>query len=163
MANSFTHWLGLTSEHKPLAVGDAAPDVATHDEEGHRVQLGNLYGENLTFIFFYPKAGTPGCTAQACSVREDFEELQQSGVKVFGVSADTPKAQRRFKARFRLPFTLLADYDRAVADAFGVPMLLGMTRRQSFLIRHGRIVWRDLHASTSNQAKDVLRALSTLP
>ena len=154
---NFLHWLGLTTSGKPLAVGDSAPDAASRDEQGNPVRLADLYGDGYTLVYFYPKADTPGCTAQACSLRDDFAELQARGVHVIGVSADSPEAHRRFKEKYRLPFTLLADRERAVAQAFGVPFMLGMTRRQSFLIKDGRVVWRDLHASTKEQARDLLR------
>jgi peroxiredoxin Q/BCP len=80
-------------------------------------------------------------------------------VRVLGVSADAPRSQLRFKEKHRLPFVLLADPERAVARAFGVPLMLGLTRRQSFLIKDGRVVWRDLSASTRAQAQDVLNVL----
>ncbi len=160
---NFLEWLGVTSTRQPLAVGAAAPDATSRDERGHRVHLADAYKNGLTLVYFYPKAGTPGCAAQACSIRDGFEELKRRGVQVFGVSADSVKAQRRFKDRFRLPFTLLADRDGSVARAFGVPLLFGMTRRQAYLIRDGRVVWRDLHASTSGQARDVLRVLESFP
>jgi len=159
---NFLHWLGLTNAEKPLEVGDAAPDVVSRDERGNEVRLADFYGDGFTLVYFYPKADTPGCTAQACSLRDDFAELQARGVRVVGVSADGPEAQRRFKEKYRLPFVLLADRERAVAKAFGVPLVLGMTHRQSFLIHGARIVWRDLSASTRAQARDVLNALERL-
>lgn len=159
---SFLDWLGVTNAGRPLAVGDAAPDARAHDEQGHEVRLSNFYGEGLTLIYFYPKADTPGCTAQACSLRDGFAALTERGVCVVGVSADASQAQLRFKQKYRLPFVLLADPERVVAKAFGVPALLGMPHRQSFLIKDRRVVWRDLSASTRRQAEDVLRAVETL-
>ena len=156
---NFLDWLGITNSRAPLAVGDAAPDVASRDEQGNAVRLGALCGDGFALVYFYPKADTPGCTAQACSIRDDFAELEARGVRVIGVSSDKPEAQLRFKKRFRLPFTLLADTDHAVANAFGVRLMLGMTHRQSFLIKGGRVVWRDLSAATREQARDVLVAL----
>ena len=156
---NFLEWLGVTSSRNPLAVGEPAPDVISRDEKGNDVRLADLYGDGFTLVYFYPKADTPGCTAQACSLRDEFAELQQRGVRVIGVSADSAESQRRFAVKYHLPFTLLADPELAVAKAFGVPLMLGMTRRQSFLIRDGRIVWRDLHASTKEQARDLLRFL----
>jgi len=156
---NFLRWLGFTNAGKPLEVGDVAPDVAVRDENGHEVRLSESYGDGFTLVYFYPKADTPGCTAQACSLRDDFAELHQRGVRVVGVSADNPAAQLRFKEKYRLPFTLLADTDHLVANAFGVRLLLGMPHRQSFLIQGGRIVWRDLSASTKDQARDVRQAL----
>jgi len=145
-----------------LTVGDVAPDVISRDENDREVKLSDFYQDGITLIYFYPKADTPGCTAQACSLRDAFEELQGQGVRVIGVSTDKPGSQLRFKEKYKLPFTLLADYDRAVAKAFGVRLILGMTHRQSFLIKDGRIIWRDLHASTREQAQDVLEVLKRL-
>jgi len=158
----FLDWLGLTAAGEPLTVGAAAPEITSRDEEGREVRLADLYRDGITLVYFYPKADTPGCTAQACSLRDGFVELQTRGVRVVGVSSDKPGAQLRFKQKYQLPFMLLADYDRVVAGAFGVRLILGMTHRQSFLIKDGRIVWRDLHASTREQARDVLKILESL-
>ncbi len=155
-------WLGLRKATASAQVGDAAPDADARDLDGRPVRLADFYGDGFTLIYFYPKADTPGCTAQACSLRDGFAELQDRGVRVVGVSSDGPEAQRRFAQKYRLPFTLLADEDHAVARAFGVRLLLGMTHRQAFLIKDRRIVWRDLSASTREQARDVLRVLGEL-
>ena len=159
---NFLAWLGLTNAGTPLAVGDTAPEAVSLNEQGQAVRLSDFYGDGFTLFYFYPKSDTPGCTAQACSLRDDFEQLQARGVRVVGVSTDAPAAQLHFKQRYHLPFTLLADQERAVARAFGVPLMLGMTRRQSFLIHNHRIVWRDLSASTKEQARDILEALKIL-
>jgi peroxiredoxin Q/BCP len=158
---SFLHWLGLTTSSKPLAVGAAAPDAVSRDETGREVRLADFYRDGITLIYFYPKADTPGCTAQACSLRDSFVDLQAHGLRVIGVSSDKPDSQLRFKKKYNLPFTLLADHDHAVANAFGVRLLLGMPHRQSFLIKDGRIIWRDLHASTREQARDILQVLES--
>ncbi len=158
----FLTWLGLSANGKTLDVGDAVPDVASLDEQGNPVRLADFVRDGLTLLYFYPKADTPGCTAQACSLRDDFAALQSRGVRVIGVSSDSASAQLRFKEKYHLPFTLLADQDHAVANAFGVPFIIGLTHRQSFLIQEGRILWRDLHASTREQARDLLKVLETL-
>jgi peroxiredoxin Q/BCP len=155
-------WLGVTVSGKTPQVGDAAPNATSRDQDGKEVRLADLYGEGLTLIYFYPKADTPGCTAQACSLRDDFAPLRERGVRIVGVSSDGPPAQRRFAEKRRLPFTLLADEDHVVAKAFGVRLVLGMTMRQAFLIKDGRVVWRDLNASTREQARDVLSVLEKL-
>src|SRR5271154_5168756 len=126
---NFFDWLGVTSTGQPLEVGAAAPDALSRDETGRSVQLAELYGEGYTLVYFYPKADTPGCTAQACGLRDEFAELQTRGVRIIGVRSDSPEAQRRFKEKYRLPFTLLADEMHAVAKAFGVPLMLGMPHR----------------------------------
>jgi peroxiredoxin Q/BCP len=159
---NFLDWLGLTNAGEPLQVGDAAPDVVALDEQGREVSLADFYDDGFTLVYFYPKADTPGCTAQACSLRDGFAPLQERGVRVVGVSADAPAAQLRFKEKYRLPFVLLADSEHTLAKAFGVRLMLGMTHRQSFLIKGGHIVWRDLSAATREQARDVLQALEKL-
>lgn len=159
---SFLNWLGLAANGRALEAGDAAPEVTSRDEHGSPVRLADFYHDGFTLVYFYPKADTPGCTAQACSLRDGFADLQQRGVRVIGVSADKPAAQLRFKEKYHLPFLLLADHDGVVARAFGVRLLLGMTHRQAFLIREGRIVWRDLHASTREQARDILQVVEKM-
>src|ERR1700683_658021 len=99
---NFLNWLGVTNSGKPLEVGDAAPDALSRDEQGREVRLADFYGDGFTLIYFYPKADTPGCTAQACSLRDDFAQLNDRGVRVIGVSADSPGAQLRFKEKYRL-------------------------------------------------------------
>jgi peroxiredoxin Q/BCP len=145
---------------EPLKVGDAAPDAQSVDQNGNPVSLSKLYGTGWTLVYFYPKADTPGCTAEACSLRDAFEELTKKGVKVIGVSADTPKEQKAFQEKYHLPFTLIADSGKNVIRAFGVPTTMGFASRQSFLVKGGKIVWRDLHASTKQQAADILKAVS---
>jgi peroxiredoxin Q/BCP len=89
--------------------------------------------------------------------------LQAKGIKVLGVSGDKPEAQKKFAETQKFPFPLIADTDGKVADAFGVPHLLGIPKRQSFLIRDGKIVWNMLAASTGSHAADVLKAFDALP
>jgi peroxiredoxin Q/BCP len=114
-------------------------------------------------VYFYPKADTPGCTKQACSLRDAFATLTEKGVTVYGVSHDGVAAQKDFHKKYKLPFDLLADEKKELSKAFGVPSnQLGMASRQAFLIKDGKIVWRDLKASTDKQADDVLAALAGL-
>lgn len=153
---------------EPLKVGDAAPAVGALSDAGTPLNLGEVYPKGYTLVYFYPKAGTPGCTAQGCSLRDAYEELTKHGVTVIGVSADTVEAQRKFKDEQGFPFTLLADTEKTVITAFGVPTrdvpLLGtLPSRQAFLVnKEGRIVWADHKASTKQQAEDVLNALKSL-
>lgn len=140
----------------PLNVGDAAPAVAAPDETGANVELAKVYSENkYTLVYFYPRADTPGCTAQGCSLRDGYETLTEKGVRVVGVSSDKPEAQAAFKAKYNLPFTLLADTEKAVQGAFGVGVE-GASRRQAFLISGGKVVYADHKGSTKEQAADIL-------
>lgn len=143
-----------------LAEGDAAPDVTQKTDAGKKLTVSDTAKEGYTLVYFYPKADTPGCTKQACSLRDEYETLTDKGVTVIGVSADTVEAQKAFKDKFDLPFTLLADKDGKVIDAFGVPKNpRGMASRQAFLFKDGKLVWRDLKASTEAQAADVLEVI----
>lgn len=137
----------------------AAPRVEAKDQDGNTVKLEDIYKQGLTLVYFYPKASTPGCTSQACSLRDAYEELAQRGVHVIGVSMDKVEAQKKFREKNKLPFTLLADADGKVVKAFGVGSLLGFASRQAYLIKDGNVIWRDKKASTSEQAADVLRVL----
>lgn len=148
---------------EPLKVGDTAPSVAAVTHEGTTLNLGDVYAQGYTLVYFYPKADTSGCTAQACSLRDAYEELGEKGVTVIGVSTDGVEAQKNFREKHNLPFTLLADTEKTVVNAFGVPTTMGFASRQAFLInREGKIVWADQKASTKKQAEDVLAALAKL-
>ncbi len=147
---------------KPLAVGADAPDLTVLNQDGQEVRLAEAYAKGLVLIYFYPKAGTPGCTAQACSLRDASADFAREGLTVLGVSGDSPEGQKKFREKYQLPFTLLADTDSKVAEAFGVPTLAGFPKRQSFLIKDGKIVWVSLSAETSKHAAEVQQALDQL-
>jgi thioredoxin-dependent peroxiredoxin len=152
----------LAAKATPLEPGAPAPRIEAIDQDGRRVALADLYENGLVLVFFYPKANTSGCTAQACSLRDEYAVLQDKGVEVVGVSMDSTAAQKKFQKDHNLPFTLLADEEGKVVDAFGVPKRGAFASRQAFLVRDGKIVWRDLKASTAKQAEDVLNALEQL-
>src|SRR5450755_2459232 len=105
----------------------------------------------FALVYFYPKADTPGCTAEACSLRDSYDDLRAKGLQIIGVSEDKADARKKFQEKCKLPFSLVADSDGLVAKAFGVPTVAGFAKRQSFLIKDGTIAWRDLNASTKNQ------------
>jgi peroxiredoxin Q/BCP len=146
---------------EPLAVGAALPAVEQKNQDDQMVKLAEAGAKGYTLVYFYPKADTPGCTKQACSLRDSYVALTDKGVKIFGVSADKVPAQKAFKDKYKLPFDLLADSDAKVIDAFGVPKTLGFAKRQAFLFKEGKLVWSDTSASTEKQAEDVLKFLGT--
>ena len=102
-----------------LQKGDKAPDFSGFDQDNKFHQLEDYAGKKLV-VFFYPKADTPGCTAEACDLRDNFERFKANNYELLGVSADNEKAQSKFKTKFQLPFPLLADEDKSVIEAFGV-------------------------------------------
>ena len=141
-----------------LQIGAAAPAVEVTDDEGSTVNLGELLSEGKTVVFFYPMADTPGCTKQACSLRDGWGVLQQRGISVIGVSSDKVKAQDQFRKKYSLPYRLIADVDQSVAKAFGK----SRWSRQAYLFIDGKLAWRDLSASTGRQYSDVIAALDAI-
>jgi thioredoxin-dependent peroxiredoxin len=143
-----------------LKLGDPIPAVTSTDQDGKSVDLAQVGKNGYTLVYFYPKAMSKGCTAQACSLRDSYTELQQKGVRVFGVSLDSVEAQKEFEQKEHLPFELLSDADRKVTSAFGVPLMKNaFATRQAYLFKDGKLVWLDTKASTDKQAQDVLAVL----
>lgn len=102
-----------------LKVGDKAPKFEAKDQDGNTVKLSDYAGKKLV-LFFYPKASTPGCTAEACNLSDNYQTFVSKGYDILGVSADSAKRQSNFKNKYEFPFPLLADEDKAVIEAFGV-------------------------------------------
>ncbi|SHL89919.1 thioredoxin-dependent thiol peroxidase [Flavobacterium saccharophilum] len=102
-----------------LKAGDKAPSFSGVDQDGKTHKLADYAGKKLV-VFFYPKASTPGCTAEACDLRDNFERFKANNYELLGVSADSQKAQLKFKDKYEFPFPLLADEDKSVINAFGV-------------------------------------------
>src|ERR1700691_1771978 len=102
-----------------IAINDKAPEFTLQDENGKEVSLKSLRGSYVV-LYFYPRADTPGCTVEACEFRDSYKKMEKSGAVLLGISPDTSKAQKKFEEKFSLPFTLLADADRKVADSYGV-------------------------------------------
>ena len=102
-----------------LNVGDKAPEITLRTDSGEEFRLSDMKGKRVV-LYFYPKADTPGCTMEACEFRDDIKKFSRKGAVVVGISPDKPAAQSRFKQKYDLPFTLLADEEKAAANAFGV-------------------------------------------
>lgn len=102
-----------------LNVGDKAPEISGKDQHGNSVSLADFKGKKLV-LYFYPKDDTPGCTAEACNLRNNYEEIKKAGYEILGVSPDDSKSHTKFITKFELPFSLLADTEKATAEAYGV-------------------------------------------
>lgn len=102
-----------------LKAGDKAPEFQSRDQDGNIVTLSDFKGKKLV-LFFYPKASTPGCTAQACNLRDNWEVFKAKGYSILGVSADSEKRQQKFRKNYELPFPLLADEDKEVIKSYEV-------------------------------------------
>lgn len=102
-----------------IQAGTKAPELSGKDQNGNPVSIGQFAGKKIV-LYFYPKDDTPGCTAEACSFRDNYESLVAKGFAVVGVSPDSEKAHLKFIAKYELPFTLIADTDKSIANAYGV-------------------------------------------
>jgi len=150
---------------KTLQAGDTVPNFTVNDEAGNPISLSDYKGKKLV-VFFYPKANTPGCTAEACNLRDNYKELQEAGYSLLGVSADSEKRQSNFKNKFDFPFPLLADVDKEVINAFGVwglKKFMGREydgiHRKTFLIDENGVVERVIDkVKTKDHAAQVLEA-----
>lgn len=143
---------------------EKAPEFALRNQEGKTVKLSELAGKPV-LIFFYPKDETPGCTKEACTIRDTFQEFQRKGAVVLGVSTQDEKSHQQFKAKHKLPFDLLVDNDGKMAASYGVKMIPGtaLLERKSILIGpDGTIAKRYEQVDPTSHAKEVLADLSAL-
>jgi thioredoxin-dependent peroxiredoxin len=110
-----------------LQIGDKIPNFTAKDTHGNDFDSQNIVGQKPLVIYFYPKDNTPGCTAQACSFRDQYEDFTDLGAEVIGISSDSEKSHEKFVARYKLPFILLSDNDKKIRKLFGVPSgMLGL-------------------------------------
>jgi len=158
--------MGLSMASAPrssqVAVGEAAPDFTLHDQRGERVTLSELLHQRNVVLYFYPKDDTPGCTAEACSFRDQYEVLKAAGAEVVGVSSDDVHAHEAFVAKYNLPFVLLSDPNGHVRGSYGVKRSLGLIDgRVTFVIDRKGIV-RHAFSSQLRPKKHVDEALRIL-
>jgi peroxiredoxin Q/BCP len=145
-------------------VGQPAPSFSAKDQAGRTVQLADYKGRSAVVLYFYPKDDTPGCTAQACSLRDGHGALLAAGAVVLGVSADDVASHAAFAKKYELPFPLLADANKAIMAAYGVKMpLIGIARRVTFLIdKEGvlRHIVSDVHTKAHDaQVLELLKGM----
>lgn len=147
-----------------LKPGDKAPAFSSKDQDGNTITLDNFKGSKLV-IYFYPKDNTPGCTSQACNLRDNYEPLLNSGYKVVGVSADSEQSHQKFIAKYELPFPLIADTDKEVLKAYGVwgpKKFMGKTydgiHRTTFVIDEDGIITEVINkVDTKNHTAQIIR------
>jgi peroxiredoxin Q/BCP len=143
-----------------LAVGSLAPDFSAKSHDGKDVKLSAFRGHPVV-IYFYPKDETPGCTKEACSLRDSWNELDKKGVVLIGISGDSDESHRNFAEHHKLPFMLVSDPDGKIAAQFGVPFRLGYASRQTIVIdSEGKIkkVYRSV--DVSKHAQEILGDVS---
>lgn len=146
-----------------LEIGNRMPDFSAADQNGNIVKSADLIGKK-TVVYFYPKANTPGCTAEACSLRDNYERFLTLGYNVIGISKDSVKAQKNFSDKYALPFPLLADTDALIIKAFGAwgeKKLYGKTYegilRKTFIFNENGILEEIIDkVNTKNHAEQIL-------
>jgi peroxiredoxin Q/BCP len=149
-----------------LNVGDPAPDISLHTDTGEDFRLSAMKGKRVV-LYFYPKADTPGCTVEACEFRDGIAAFAGKGAAVVGVSPDKPAAQAKFKQKYDLPFTLLADEDKSAAEAYGVwkeknmygKKVMGIERTTFVIGPDGRIEKIYSKVKAQGHAEEVLAGL----
>jgi peroxiredoxin Q/BCP len=146
-----------------LKAGDKAPDFTSKDQNGEEVSLANFKGKTV-ILYFYPKDDTPGCTAEACDFRDNYQSLISKGYEVIGVSTDDSKSHKKFETKYSLPFPLIADEDKSINEAYGVWAEKNMygkkymgTARTTFIIDADGIIKQVIDkVDTKNASQQVL-------
>jgi thioredoxin-dependent peroxiredoxin len=150
----------------PMEINDKAPEFTSTDQNGEKLALKDYKGKWVV-LYFYPRADTPGCTIEACSFRDSFGKLGKSGAVVLGVSPDEAKAQKKFEEKYNLPFTLVADADKKICDAYGVMQeknmygkkVMGVARTTFIIGPHGKIKHIFHKVKPEGHAEEVLEYL----
>jgi peroxiredoxin Q/BCP len=151
----------------PIQAGIQAPDFVLPDENGDERKLSEYRGKPVV-LYFYPKDDTPGCTTEACNFRDDYSQYEQAGVEILGVSPDSPEKHSKFKKKYQLPFTLLADEDHTVCELYGVwgkkrfrgREYMGVLRTTYLIDSKGEIVKVFENVKPSDHSSEVIEALA---
>jgi peroxiredoxin Q/BCP len=149
-----------------LKEGDKAPDFTAKDQNGKTVSLSDFKGKNV-ILYFYPKDDTPGCTAEACSFRDNYQSMLGKGFEVIGVSTDDEKSHKKFEKKFNLPFPLIADTDKSIVEAYGLWVEKNMygrkymgTARTTFIINTAGVIDKIISkVDTQNASQQVIDLL----
>src|SRR5581483_3508881 len=152
-----------------MDVNDKAPEFTLPDQNGEPISLKGLRGKTVV-LYFYPRADTPGCTIEACEFRDSYKKIQKTGAVLLGISPDTPKAQKKFEEKFDLPFTLLGDADKKVANAYGVMQeknmygrkVIGVARTTFIIGPEGKIKHVFRKVKPQGHAEEVLAVVKEL-
>lgn len=144
-----------------LKVGDSVPEFILQDQNGNDFSSSEFIGKKSMVIYFYPKDNTPGCTAEACSFRDSYEQFTELGAEVIGISSDTSKSHNKFAKKHQLPFILLADTDKKVRKLFKVEnSLLVLPGRETYVVdKTGKIVMVFNSINASQHMRKALKAL----
>ena len=138
-------------------VGEKIPNIVAKDQEGKEIKLQDLKGKWI-LLYFYPKDDTPGCTKQACSIRDNYSKFKKAGIVVYGVSSQDSDSHKKFRAKHKLPFDLLVDHDGAIGKIFGIDKypLVGIYKRESILITPDQIVLKKFENVDPDKHTDLI-------
>jgi peroxiredoxin Q/BCP len=150
-----------------LKQGDKAPEFTSKDQHGNTISLSDFRGKKVV-LYFYPKDNTPGCTAEACDFRDNYQSLKAKGFEILGVSTDDEKSHKKFVDKFELPFTLLADTEKDIVEKYGVWVEKSMygkkymgTDRKTFLIDENGLIQTIISkVDTKNASAQLLEAIT---
>ena len=153
---------GMGSAKAELKVGDVAPDFTAASTDGSQVQLKSLVGKAPIVLYFYPKDDTPGCTKQACGIRDSFAAFRKLNAIVYGISYDSIESHKSFIEKYKLPFHLLSDSDHEVAKRYGAASLLWAKRMTFVIDKAGKIAWINPSVDPSKHSAELQDVLSKL-
>lgn len=151
-----------------LKEGDKAPLFTGHDQNGNRISLSDYKGKKV-ILYFYPKDNTPGCTAQACNLRDNYQLLKNKGFEIIGISIDSEKSHKNFEEKYQLPFTLIADKDKKIVNDYGVfgekkfmgRLYMGTIRTTFLIDEQGTIEKIIDKPNTKSHTEQILEALES--
>ncbi|MGH7885597.1 MAG: peroxiredoxin [Thermodesulfobacteriota bacterium] len=139
-----------------LKTGDKAPDFEAESYGGDKIKLSSIYKRGIVALYFYPRDNTPGCTKEACSLRDGMDDLKNLGVNIIGVSTDSVKSHEGFKSKYNLNFPLISDKSKEIIELYGVKSAFGTAKRVTFLIDKGgeiKHIWNKVN--TRNHSEEV--------
>ena len=154
--------MGASAANAVVKVGDTAPDFTATSSAGTQVLLKDELGKAPIVLYFYPKDDTPGCTKEACSLRDHFAAFRKLNATVYGISYDSVESHQKFVEKYHLPFLLLADENKTIAKAYGADGMM-FARRMTFVVdKAGKIAWLNPSVNPSTHSAELEKVLATL-
>jgi len=149
----------LWGKSMPISVGEPAPEFSLSDENGKMHSLSQYRGQKIV-VYFYPKDDTPGCTKEACGIRDEFSSFVDNQIVVFGISYDNASSHRKFKKKFDIPFHLLSDEDKSVSKLYGADGTFFPSRKTYLIDEDGKLLKIYDKVNVLNHAEDILRTFA---
>lgn len=147
---------------KMLEEGQTAPDFSLPSQKGETIRLSDFVDKSVVVLYFYPKDFTPGCTTEACTFRDNFEDFKDLGAQVIGISSDSIESHRRFSDKYNLPFLLLSDSDHKVREKYGATKLGGLPSRTTFVIDKKGVIRMVFESSNAKEHVEEAKKIISL-